>query len=356
MKIAALQLSTGHNYFGHHGRPPDEHPMTAATTVDCLAGRGLRGDRFLDYKPAYAGQITFFAEEIHQALLGALQPPPRSAAAYRRNVITRGVDLNRLIGQEFTVQGVRFLGTAECKPCYWMEQAIGPGAEAWLRDHGGLRAKILTDGPLHVDCATAAGLLLAGGHSRRMGTDKAHLDWHGRPLIEHQAATLTATGGWPLLLSCRPEQSEHLAGFQRIEDQSPDGGALRAFVDALSAAPAPVLTVLAVDLPLVTPDFLARLTGQARDAAVSVIPLCAERYEPMAAAWHQSALPVLRAALATGQSLQQACTLLQTQNLLQPYRVSSDERALLTNLNSPSDRLTLPADPSYAQRTTFPNG
>lgn len=338
MKIAALQLSTGHNYFGHHGRPPDEHPMTAATTVDCLAGRGLRGDRFLDYKPAYAGQITFFAEEVHQALLAALQLPPRSAAAYRRNVITRGVELNGLIGQEFTVQGIRFFGTAECKPCYWMEQAIGLGAEAWLRDRGGLRAKILSDGPLHVDCATAAGLLLAGGHSRRMGTDKAQLDWHGRPLIEHQAATLAATGAWPLLLSCRPEQSASPVGFQRVEDQSPDGGALRAFVDALNAAPTPVLAVLAVDLPLATADFLTRLTGLARDTAVSVVPQHADGYEPMAAAWHRSALPVLRAALGTGQSLQQACAILQTQNLLQPHPLTPNEITLLTNLNRPSDR------------------
>ncbi len=338
MNIAALQLATGHNYFGPHGRPPDEHPMTAATTVDCLAGRGLRGDRFLDYKPAYAGQITFFAEEVHQALLGALQPPPRSAAAYRRNVITRGVDLNGLIGQEFTVQGIRFGGTAECKPCYWMEQAIGLGAEAWLRDRGGLRAKILTDGPLHVDCATAAGLLLAGGHSRRMGTDKAQLDWHGRPLIEHQAATLAATGAWPLLLSCRPEQGASPVGFQRVEDQSPDGGALRAFVDALNAAPTPVLAVLAVDLPLATADFLTRLTGLARDTAVSVVPQHVDGYEPMAAAWHRSALPVLRAALANGQSLQQACAILQTQNLLQPHPLTPNEITLLTNLNRPSDR------------------
>jgi molybdopterin-guanine dinucleotide biosynthesis protein A len=338
MKIAALQLSTGHNYFGHHGRPPDEHPMTAATTVDCLAGRGLRGDRFLDYKPAYAGQITFFAEEVHQALLAALQLPPRSAAAYRRNVITRGVELNGLIGQEFTVQGIRFFGTAECKPCYWMEQAIGLGAEAWLRDRGGLRAKILSDGPLHVDCATAAGLLLAGGYSRRMGTDKAQLDWHGRPLIEHQAATLAATGAWPLLLSCRPEQSATPVGFQRVEDQSPDGGALRAFVDALNAAPTPVLAVLAVDLPLATADFLTRLTGLARDTAISVVPQHADGYEPMAAAWHRSALPVLRAALGTGPSLQQACAILQTQNLLQPHPLTPNEITLLTNLNRPSDR------------------
>jgi molybdopterin-guanine dinucleotide biosynthesis protein A len=253
-------------------------------------------------------------------------------------VITRGVELNGLIGQEFTVQGIRFFGTAECKPCYWMEQAIGLGAEAWLRDRGGLRAKILSDGPLHVDCATAAGLLLAGGHSRRMGTDKAQLDWHGRPLIEHQAATLAATGAWPLLLSCRPEQSATPVGFQRVEDQSPDGGALRAFVDALNAAPTPVLAVLAVDLPLATADFLTRLTGLARDTAVSVVPQHADGYEPMAAAWHRSALPVLRAALATGQSLQQACAILQTQNLLQPHPLTPNEITLLTNLNRPSDR------------------
>jgi len=38
----------------------------------------------------------------------------------------------------------------ESKPCYWMDQAVGPGAEEWLRGNGGLRAKILRDGPLAV--------------------------------------------------------------------------------------------------------------------------------------------------------------------------------------------------------------
>jgi hypothetical protein len=46
------------------------------------------------------------------------------------------------------VQGVRFFGSAECRPCYWMNQAIGPGAEEFLRGQGGLRARILTDGIL----------------------------------------------------------------------------------------------------------------------------------------------------------------------------------------------------------------
>jgi MOSC domain-containing protein YiiM len=46
------------------------------------------------------------------------------------------------------VQGVRFLGTEESKPCYWMNQAFGEGAEAALQGHGGLRARILADGIL----------------------------------------------------------------------------------------------------------------------------------------------------------------------------------------------------------------
>ncbi len=41
---------------------------------------------------------------------------------------------------------VRFFGTEECRPCYWMDGALGPGAHAWLRGRGGLRARILSDG------------------------------------------------------------------------------------------------------------------------------------------------------------------------------------------------------------------
>ena len=63
-------------------------------------------------------------------------------SVFRRNVITHGADLNELIDREFEVQGVRFYGTAECTPCYWMDRAFAPGAEAALLGHGGLRARI----------------------------------------------------------------------------------------------------------------------------------------------------------------------------------------------------------------------
>jgi MOSC domain-containing protein YiiM len=64
-------------------------------------------------------------------------------------VITRDVDLNDLIGKDFQVQGVGFHGTAECRPCYWMNHNIVEGAEDFLKGRGGLRARILTDGTLH---------------------------------------------------------------------------------------------------------------------------------------------------------------------------------------------------------------
>ncbi len=150
IRIEHLYLSPGHNYFGHHGKPADEHPMLAVPEVECVAGRGLRGDRFFDFKPDYKGQVTFFAGEIYDELCVALDVCDREPSAFRRNVITRGVDLNALIGVEFEVQGVRFLGSAECSPCYWMDRAFAPGAEAALKGRGGLRAKILSDGVLRV--------------------------------------------------------------------------------------------------------------------------------------------------------------------------------------------------------------
>lgn len=146
--IERLYVSPGHNFFGHHGRPAGTHAALAVAELHCLAGRGIAGDRFLDYKPDYAGQITFFEAEVFEGLCGALRLSEASSAGLRRNVVTRGLQLETLMAREFCVQGVWFRGAGECKPCYWMDAALGPGAEAWLKGRGGLRARILTDGVL----------------------------------------------------------------------------------------------------------------------------------------------------------------------------------------------------------------
>jgi len=86
--------------------------------------------------------------EVLDALRRELNLPQAQPAATRRNAIVAGVELDSLVGAEFEIQGVLFAGVEQCKPCYWMNSALGPGAEDWLQGRGGLRARILTDGVL----------------------------------------------------------------------------------------------------------------------------------------------------------------------------------------------------------------
>ena len=61
-----------------------------------------------------------------------------------------GIDLNSLVGREFEIGGIRFFGSEECAPCYWMDQAVACGAEDFMKGKGGLRARILSSGTLNV--------------------------------------------------------------------------------------------------------------------------------------------------------------------------------------------------------------
>jgi len=151
--IRQIFISPGHNYFGHAGRAPDDYPLQDVDRIQCVAGHGIRGDRFYDYKDNYKGQITFLSQEVFDGLSAAFPHVRKSAGALRRNVIVSGANLNALIGAEFELQGIRFLGTDHCRPCFWLNQAFAPGAEEWLKGKGGLRAQILTDGWLTTGAA-----------------------------------------------------------------------------------------------------------------------------------------------------------------------------------------------------------
>lgn len=171
LRVEQLFISPGHNFFGHHGQPAGENAIVAVDEIECVAGRGIRGDRFFDFKENYKGQITFFSMELFEALRRELNLPAARPEATRRNVFVRGADLNALVGKEFEVLGVRFLGVEECKPCYWMDGALGAGAEEWLKGRGGLRCRILTSGVLRRESAAhETGVRGAGeliGHEHR---------------------------------------------------------------------------------------------------------------------------------------------------------------------------------------------
>ena len=148
LRVEHLFISPGHNFFGHHGQAAGKQPIVPFDQIECVAVRGIRGDRFFNYKENYKGQITSFAMEVLEALRRELNLPDARPCATRRNTFVRGADLSALIGTEFEVQGVRFEGVEESRPCHWMNSALGPGAEEWLHGRAGLRCRILSDGIL----------------------------------------------------------------------------------------------------------------------------------------------------------------------------------------------------------------
>ena len=149
-RIEHIYLSPAHNYFGYHGDKSAKNPAIEVEKALCVAGRGIYGDRFFDYKENYKGQITFFSMEVFEDVCRELKIEGREPSVVRRNIFVRGIDLNLLIGHTFTLQGIAFEGTEECRPCAWMDEALAPGAERLLKKRGGLRARILSDGHLKI--------------------------------------------------------------------------------------------------------------------------------------------------------------------------------------------------------------
>ena len=123
-------------------------------SVTAVAGTGIDGDRYAaraqrsEMEPKK--QITFIEAEALEALerdYGIAL----TAAESRRNVCTRGIALNHLVGREFTAGGARLRGAELCEPCGLMEKLSGkPGARKALVHRGGLRAEILDTGAIRV--------------------------------------------------------------------------------------------------------------------------------------------------------------------------------------------------------------
>ncbi len=129
-------------------------PMQLKVEVSVTAGAGIDGDRYaaqvgkFSDKPKSGRQITFIEAEAIEALATELGITLQ-AGETRRNVVTRGVPLNHLVGREFEAGSVRFRGTELCEPCQYLTELTGkPGILPGLTHRGGLRAEVLQGGLL----------------------------------------------------------------------------------------------------------------------------------------------------------------------------------------------------------------
>ena len=123
--------------------------------VEAVPGRGLEGDRY------FAGAGTFFEERKPGQDLTLIECEAIEVLARehgielgpgesRRNVYTRGIGLNDLVGRRFTVGEVECVGRRLCDPCSHLEKATKPGVLKGLVNRGGLRADIVRGGRIAV--------------------------------------------------------------------------------------------------------------------------------------------------------------------------------------------------------------
>lgn len=136
--------------------PKGAEAMTARESVRALLGQGLEGDRYstgmgtFSKKPHRAdSEVTLIELENVEAFAREFGKP-FTASMSRRNIVTEGVHLNDLEGQEFTVGAVRLRGIRLCEPCKILARNTFYEILPALNGKAGLRATILTEGLIHI--------------------------------------------------------------------------------------------------------------------------------------------------------------------------------------------------------------
>ncbi|WP_218927082.1 MOSC domain-containing protein [Halosimplex pelagicum] len=139
--------------------PDSGDPMESVESVDAVAGKGLRGDRYYREQGLYDRHedlpegtgVTLIEKEALEAARRdeATTVQPQQT---RRNILTRDVPLNHLVGREFTVGEATFTGVRLCEPCDYMESlADVEGAVEALTHRGGLNANVVDSGTIAVN-------------------------------------------------------------------------------------------------------------------------------------------------------------------------------------------------------------
>jgi hypothetical protein len=128
--------------------PDAETALARVPTVEAVAGRGLVGDRYYDGRGTFSGpghgyELTLVEAEV-------LESVDLSWEDARRNIVTRGIALNGLVGRRFTIGAVECIGRRLAEPCAHLEKLSRPGLLRPLVHRGGVRADILAGGTIAI--------------------------------------------------------------------------------------------------------------------------------------------------------------------------------------------------------------
>jgi MOSC domain-containing protein YiiM len=134
--------------------PAAEAPMQSVEEARAIPGQGLEGDRYFFkqgtfYKPQPDRELTLIEAEAIEAMKCELDVD-YGLSDSRRNIVTRDVPLNHLVGKEFWIGEVKARGLRLCEPCSHLQKLSHQKVLPGLVHRGGLRAQILTEGTIQL--------------------------------------------------------------------------------------------------------------------------------------------------------------------------------------------------------------
>ena len=191
-----------------------------------------------------------------------------------------------------------------------------------------------------------AGIVLAGGGSRRMGVAKCALEIGGRTLLQRAVDALgsvaDAVAGEVVVVRARGQAAPEVRSerpLRHATDAIADGGPLVGVAAGLEAASAPVAVVVGCDAPLLQPPLLRLLAERARAGARLVVPVHEGEPQLLCAAWRREALEAVRGAVEAGERAVVAMLDRLEAELLTPaqWREADPEGRSFVNVNTPED-------------------
>ena len=139
-------------------RPARRAQPVVVEGVEVTTEQGLIGDHY-DSKMK-TRQVTLIQGEHLDAVAAMLDVAAIDPALIRRNIVVRGINLLALKNRQFSVGDTLLEFTEECHPCSLMEANLGAGGYNAMRGHGGITARVVRGGRIHLGDEVAAGALL----------------------------------------------------------------------------------------------------------------------------------------------------------------------------------------------------